>query len=760
MSRTVKATLEADVKGFVEPVDRAANKTDDLKDKVEGLDRSLGKLPADSAKAGAGLKGLDEEAGKAKRSTDELGDQVDQLDRSLNKIPADASKAAAAMALLKGDVSELDHSFEAVGDKSTAFTVLERRISSARSEVKKLTDEFLKSGDLDVFQKLGKAQGDLSFLEGFRKKMSNSVEGGLRDGISKAGPEAASTFASLFQGGIIKSLSNPYVAAAAAGLAAVLGSFVLSAVGGAIIAAGAVGVAGAGVAGAFMQSEQVKRAWNGAIDSIQSKWMTASSTFIKPLIDGAGTFKHIFADVNLYGMFEKASTFIGPLVEGASWFAKNIITGIGYLVDNGGPVIEVLRRELPELGAAIMDMFQDIAGGNKGAADGLRDMFNLIEQGIRGLGVMVEAAEKMYHGFTGARDAVGDFFSYLDDHVPVIFKAADAVSNFWEDADTEKVLAPLRDANGVTKELGENAANSKEAFDALGQKMNLAGDLGSAMAKKVQEVFSITMNADQATLGWYESLTKLEEAFDKNGHTIDIHTKKGQANREAILSTVTANMQLYQAQIAAGMGSDDAAAAYDQNTKALEKQLRQAHYTQGEIDGLIGKYRGIPSKVNTLIATENLTKAINDLAALTRQINGIPTSKTIYVKTIQQYQKTTAGGLDMGLGHQGAGRYGAIRMAQGGTVVNPSNPGTFLFGEPETGGEAFIPLRGIPQMRAMSLAQTVGDRYGFDAVPRGGGGGAVVVKVEASIGGTNRELAGLLLEMQRRGDLPFVVKAG
>jgi hypothetical protein len=52
-----------------------------------------------------------------------------------------------------------------------------------------------------------------------------------------------------------------------------------------------------------------------------------------------------------------------------------------------------------------------------------------------------------------------------------------------------------------------------------------------------------------------------------------------------------------------------------------------------------------------------------------------------------------------------------------------------LFGEPATGGEAYIPLRGISQSRAMGLAQTVGNNYGFGVSTARGGAGITVTLV-------------------------------
>jgi ribosome-associated translation inhibitor RaiA len=256
-----------------------------------------------------------------------------------------------------------------------------------------------------------------------------------------------------------------------------------------------------------------------------------------------------------------------------------------------------------------------------------------------------------------------------------------------------------------------------------------AVSVDSLAAAMVNKLFTATMGIDQAVLGVAESLTRLDESFKENGKNIDIHSAKGQANRESVLASVTANMQLYQAQISAGMSAEDAAAAYDQNTAALEAQLKKAHLTQGEIDGLIGKYRGIPSKVDTDIAMHGLTDAINGLNETIRLINGLH-DKTVYV-TVKQ-----VGDNPRGQSRGGGFAYGGIRRAASGMIVGPSSPGT-LIGEPQTGGEALIPLQGISASRARALAQTAVGGYGLAVVPQHSGGQAVAVSFAFTGGSTD-----------------------
>src|SRR5262249_44450439 len=112
---------------------------------------------------------------------------------------------------------------------------------------------------------------------------------------------------------------------------------------------------------------------------------------------------------------------------------------------------------------------------------------------------------------------------------------------------------PLTQVARSLDDIGTAAGTAVDDFDKLATAINktivTADSLEAAMVKKV---FDATMSLDQAILGVNESLTRLDETFKKNGKTLDIHTAKGQANREAVLASVTANMQQYQALVAAG----------------------------------------------------------------------------------------------------------------------------------------------------------------------------------------------------------------
>lgn len=635
--------------------------------------------------------------------TEKMDRSVDGLDRSINKLPADSARAAAAMKLLSGDVGTVKSSIDELGKGSGAMGLLDQRIRNTRNEIKRLTTDFEKGGDLSVFRELGKAHGDLGALTRIRKDLTNAIEGGSRDG--------AKTFAQLFQGGVINAFKDPRVLAAAGVLALAVGPVIGSAIGGAIIAAGALGAIALGVAGAAQVSpEQVGAAWHNQIRQIKDEWLDASVGFVKPTIEAIHTLGGAVRDIHISEILQKAATFVAPLAQGVAGFVTGITRGVQALVDNAGPVIEMLKSELPKLGDAVGMSLSMIAGGSGGAAKGLADILQFSGKLIVAVGVAIRLTEDLYTAFI----SIGDAIRTITDKIPF----SNLMAEFL-DPKQPKAFAVSLDgaAHGLdkTKDAAAGAAENLDHLNSTLHKTTVTTD--SLAAAMVGKLFAATMGLQQANISFAESLLNIKDAADRNGKSLTANTHKAYDNQKAILASVSANMELYQAQISAGMSAEQAAANYDTNFEATMRAAKAAGFSKSQVAALTAQYKGVPKNVNTAIAMQGLTNAINGLADLIREINGIDRNITVTTHFRQDGSPSNLRGQSRA-GGQGIGAQGAIRMDQGAAIVAPSNPGTFLFAEPQTGGEAFIPLRGIAQSRAMGLAQVVGNNYGFDVYSR------------------------------------------
>jgi len=263
-------------------------------------------------------------------------------------------------------------------------------------------------------------------------------------------------------------------------------------------------------------------------------------------------------------------------------------------------------------------------------------------------------------------------------------------------------------------------------------------------AAAVQKLFTAIMNVKEGVLNWNKSLLDLHDTLVHNGRAIDDHTglvamntQAGIANRHAVLAAMTANMQEYQSFIAAGGSAADATAQYDRNTAALEDLLHQAHFSQKQIDDMIGSLKRVPGETHADIITKGLTDAINNLANLMTKLAEL--NGNSYGFSVTEYLKVgTPGGIESMMGQARGGIYehadvGKLRDAQ---VYSPASggPARYAFAEPATGGEAFVPKVG-DYSRSTSILDRASRWYGGRFMPdNAGGGGATMINITVHAG--------------------------
>ncbi|HTO28566.1 MAG TPA: hypothetical protein VL017_08250, partial [Devosia sp.] len=202
-------------------------------------------------------------------------------------------------------------------------------------------------------------------------------------------------------------------------------------------------------------------------------------------------------------------------------------------------------------------------------------------------------------------------------------------------------------------------------------------------------------------------------------------TETGQQQEtDAVLAAIQANLQVYDSQIAVGISADDAAKAYAKNSAQLDAQVRAAGKVPPAVQKLIDKYSKVPSKVNTIIAMQGLTTAINNLDDTLKLLNGIDgfhadATVTTHYKTIGR-PPTQARPSRWGNVYEPAAD-GVLSTAG---LYSPVSPGRFMFAEPSTHGEAFIPKNG-DYGRSMSIISAAAGWYDAHVVPNHGVGGGV-----------------------------------
>jgi hypothetical protein len=545
-----------------------------------------------------------------------------------DRASAEFDKVAGS-ALAAGSAVERAFDGKKIGDG------LERKLTDARMKVRELSAEFEKTGDVEILGKIKDERSKINTIRGAMRDLKTDIEK-----VGNASEKAAKQSIQLgdaFENGIMGLLKTPGGMAAAALIGGTLAIPLGAAAGGAVTGGIGAGVAGAGIAGALKGPDKAKieSAWGAVIADVEQRWIAGSRVFSGPLVAAAQTFHHAMDDIHIEAILNKASAFIAPLAAGAARFASYLGQGLGTVVDKAGPVIAVIGDELPRLGRAIATAMSDISSGSEGGAEALRDVFVVIEGTIVGVGRLIMMLENAYAAIKSFGDGWKSAVSYLRDTnglLFVILEPMDALIHLFNpDKPIEFAHALHESATGV-RDLGqETAASSAQLqgfISALSNSKTTVDDVAAAITDKL---ISSMLALDNANLGFEKSLTGVADAFAQNGRAMDIHTSKGQANREAILGSVGALQRQYDENVKAGMSAVDAALAYDQGTAALERQLKKAGLTTAQINDLIGKYKGVPGKVDTDIQAHGLEGVLADLDDTLRTINNLPKRTDLYI---------------------------------------------------------------------------------------------------------------------------------
>lgn len=617
---------------------------------------------------------------------------LDRTADALDDTGKQAEEAAVAFEGLGHEAGSAARKTDELGDQmrqtGRAADSMKRQILEAEAALKLLARRYAESGEASVKADVKKADSALRELKRIDKILN---PGGGAAGGAGGG---ASTFASFLQGGILKALLTPQGAAiGGAGLA--LGSIPIGAMAGGLTL-GAAGLGAAGLAGFAAskadQSGKLAGAGKGLLSDLNSQLLAGGKDAIGPLLNGINQIRAVTKDIHLDEMIRTGAKYIEPLAAGAAQFARFVAQAAQKLTSAAGPVIQVIADELPDLGRAFASFADDIAGGSGGGAKALKDLLNVIEAVIIGTGRFIGYAEDAYgairdfgNGILTATDGWGKFVPGLNGAL-VLLKA------FGQTADdaTTKVAHTLPTASTA-------ATSTATSFTLLNMAVYNTADAAKTLDSAWRSLIGETLSLDQANLAAEAGFANVQKTIKANKGALDEHSAAGIADRQAILAQVQVLEQQREAAIAAGDGTLEgtrkANGAFLQQLQRLRDVAAAAHADTTELDKMLAKYKALAN-------APDITKSIT--FKTTYRTNGVP-----------QQGHARYPGNDFA--------YGGIRRAATGMIVPPSNPGTILMGEPQTRGEALIPLSGS-RSRAMSLAQTVGDAHGFDVVPRGNAG--------------------------------------
>ncbi|MFF9129117.1 hypothetical protein [Streptomyces sp. NPDC014806] len=174
---------------------------------------------------------------------------------------------------------------------------------------------------------------------------------------------------------------------------------------------------------------------------------------------------------------------------------------------------------------------------------------------------------------------------------------------------------------------GASAQDVQRKLDA--QKLSADGLRASILALN-----DANRSAYDAEIGFEQSLDALSESFKKNGATLDLNTKAGQANGQAMSAAAKAHDEM----IAAGLANGESLSSLTGKSEKLRTEMMRLatdafHGNAKAAQDYVNKLLGVPSEIKTLVKAEQ-TQAIQGLQQVQAEIQKTPNAETVTVTTL------------------------------------------------------------------------------------------------------------------------------
>lgn len=492
---------------------------------------------------------------KAAKGLGDVDKAADKAGDSLAGMAVDAEKLGAEIELTTQRIAELDAQLTQVGNDKGVRKALRGQESYLR-DLEKVLKRLEAAGGGGVGVTVGSALGT-GAGEGLLAGITDAL-GGLPSKLKGAGITAGVAFA----------------LAAAPAVGAVLAGAVTGAV-------GAGGIAG-GIAAAS-RDPAVRSAAADFSTAISSEFFSSGSAFVGPVIESLDILEGAFSDLNLGSSFARVAPYVTEVAEGIAGLGREFMPGFNRALDQAGPALSILAKELPDIGDAAGYMLQRIAE-SEGALEGLEFVLRGLEVGIIATGNAIGwlsdrfASMLVFEAKAAGimEDIPGPFqdnWARLNDEIESFIRESQGAGSAASGA-----LIPVR-------------ALADEGLEILAGTAQRAADRADRLNDELNELWDNSMSAAQAADTYEGAIDDLTESLDENGRTIDINTEKGRENRKAFRDAISTAQDLRQANIDNGMPIAAANKLYNDQIKAIEGIGAKARVTIKDLEAIAGNYK-------------------------------------------------------------------------------------------------------------------------------------------------------------------------
>lgn len=326
-----------------------------------------------------------------------------------------------------------------------------------------------------------------------------------------------------------------------------------------------------------------------------------------------------------------------------------------------------------------------------------------------------DVAQKLGYSQKELTDAVlegGDAFEEINKKIVDYGNTINPIAGI-ESFNASNGIQHVRKELEQSKDAWENAsAAGDENVDITGAAADSYDDLGGQVDGVVSSIKDLANELDALNgknLDAREAARQLEDAYDsfdeslaKNGQTLDITTEAGRENQAALDDIAQAALDSGQAIIDAGGSYDTYRSSLEGSREQLLQRITDLGYSGDAAAELADQILRIPSATEweAYVKTQN---AQLELDSFVRTNDG---------RTIAINVAATRNYADGGISYfaNGSERHVA-QIARAGSMR--------VWAEPETGGEAYIPLSPAKRPRSEALLAQVAQQFGGTYVPGG-----------------------------------------
>jgi uncharacterized protein YoxC len=269
----------------------------------------------------------------------------------------------------------------------------------------------------------------------------------------------------------------------------------------------------------------------------------------------------------------------------------------------------------------------------------------------------------------------------------------------------------------MSQALGAVFPKAEEVAAAVTDTAEAAGVLNTAAAEAesaiygLNEAFSafigVNLTAEQAAQGWVEALQQVRDEVDANGTSLDIMSEAGRTNRDAVAEATQAAYDHVVSLAEQGATMSELRGVFEQHRTDLLVTGQQAGFTRDEIERLITQYGFTPDTVSTLVQAIGVDATIGDAQRVRDAFGQIGDSIRRVTTTFGVH---VSGGTTGGSGTITEFAAGGIRDEDHSAQI--ARGAMRVWAEPETGGEAYIPLAPSKRGRSMEILGKVAEIFG------------------------------------------------